>query len=169
MTIEAIIDGILASEGGYVDHPNDRGGPTNLGITLPTLRDWRKAPVDAADLKAMTEAEARLIYRKRYVEAPGFDALPDPLRWVVVDWGVLSGPPRAARGLQRAVGVKDDGVIGAVTLAAVAALTPKEAAVRLCAEQARQIGRLITDDRSQAAFAAGWMNRLADKLVATQT
>ncbi len=48
-------------EGGYVDHPADKGGPTNMGITLNTLARWRGHAVTAADVKALTRAEARQI------------------------------------------------------------------------------------------------------------
>ncbi|HBU3826193.1 TPA: hypothetical protein MCX03_004221, partial [Klebsiella pneumoniae] len=38
MTADQIIEGILGKEGGYVDHPSDKGGPTRWGITQTTAR-----------------------------------------------------------------------------------------------------------------------------------
>ena len=65
-TIEQILDDILRREGGYVNHPADRGGPTNFGITAQTLGSWRKLgrPATAAEVQALTEPEARAIYRQ---------------------------------------------------------------------------------------------------------
>ncbi len=164
MSTDRIIARIMESEGGYVDHPADRGGPTNHGITMATLTNWRGQPVTVDDVKALSENEARSIYHDRYIVAPGYLALPEPLRMVVVDWAVLSGPVRATKGLQKAVGASQDGIIGAETLKAMHGMSAINMAVRVCAEQARQLGRIITADSSQAVFAAGWMNRLADKL-----
>ena len=120
MTTGEILDEVLRREGGYVDHPHDRGGPTHYGITRATLAGWRKAAVTAEDVQRLTEAEARAIYQRQYVEAPGFDQIVDPrLRALLVDYGVHSGPRRAIMDLQRAAGVTVDGTIGPQTLAAV--------------------------------------------------
>lgn len=167
-TVDSIIDAILAAEGGFVNHPDDRGGPTKYGITASTLSWWRNAPVTPLEVEHLTEAEARAIYHDRYIVQPGFLSLPEPLRTVTVDWAVLSGPETAVRGIQRALGVPVDGKLGPVTISAARAVRARTAAVRVCAEQARQIGRIISNDHSQAVFAAGWMNRLADKLVAAE-
>lgn len=166
MTIDDIITEIIRREGGFVDHPNDRGGPTKYGITLGTLARWRQQPVTDEDVKALPELEARAIYHQRYIVGPGYMFLREPLRMAIVDWGVLSGPPRATRGLQRALGVKEDGIIGRETLEALARLNPKDAAFRLCAEQARQVEHLLATDRTQAVFANGWRRRLLQKLAA---
>lgn len=165
MSIDDIIGEILKREGWFVDHPADRGGPTKYGITIGTLANWREAPVTVDDVKALGELEARAIYHARYIVQPHFDLLPEPLRFVVVDWGVLSGPAVATRGLQRALGLDDDGILGPKTLEATRSLAGVRAAMLVCAEQAKQIGRLVSNDRSQAAFVSGWLNRLADKMV----
>jgi lysozyme family protein len=162
MTTREIIDSILAREGGYVDNPADRGGPTRFGITLATLAAWRGRPVTADDVRAMPESEARAIYAEQYIVRPGFDALPDPLRGVVVDAGVNHGTERATRLLQRAVGVEVDGRLGPVTLAAVASVDVRRLAVRTCTERVRLFGRIITATPTQAVFAAGWLDRVAD-------
>ena len=67
--IDTILDEIIRREGGYVNHPADRGGPTNFGITAQTLGSWRKLgrPATAAEVQALTETEARAIYRQQYI------------------------------------------------------------------------------------------------------
>lgn len=52
---------IFAHEGGYVDHPKDPGGATNMGITIGTLREWRGGPVTKDDVRSMTKREAKTI------------------------------------------------------------------------------------------------------------
>lgn len=121
---DTIIVGVLASEGGYVDHPSDPGGATNLGITRATLARWRKvSPVTALpkqEVKNLTREEAIQIYKAFYWDAVLADQLPSGLDYAVFDFCVNSGPARAVINLQRLLGVADDGVIGPITLNALA-------------------------------------------------
>ena len=95
-TVEDMIDDILRREGGYVNHRADRGGPTNYGVTLGTLRRWRGDPtLTAADVKALTREEAREIYRADYFTGPGIDRLPPPLHPQTFDMAVNTGPAKA--------------------------------------------------------------------------
>ena len=97
MSIEHIIYGVIEREGGFVNHPSDRGGPTKYGITLQTLRDWRGLPVSVKELQALSKAEAFSIYYRRYVIDPGFDhvlRLNAEIAEEMIDAGVLSGPRR---------------------------------------------------------------------------
>lgn len=162
-TLDAILDGIIAAEGRtYTNHPADRGGPTKYGITLATLSAYWGEVATAQDVADLDEATARAIYRQNYITRPRFHDIPYPrVRALVVDCGVLHGPPRAARWLQAAVGADQDGVVGLKTLAAVEAAGPERAFEGLLAARLRFLGRLITDDRSQAVFAAGWLARVA--------
>ena len=165
MTDDDIIRDVLAREGGYVNHPADRGGPTKYGITLATLSAWRKRQAEAADVQALTEAEAWDIYRHRYIGAPGFATIADArLRVLLVDSGVHSGPKNAIKFLQRALGVVDDGVLGPVTRQAIWAVEPRQLWLGVFAERLRFLGRLISQDHAQAIFAAGWMTRMAGLL-----
>ena len=162
MMTDQILDEVLRREGGYVDHPHDRGGPTNYGITRATLSAWRKAPVTAEDVQRLTEAEARAIYLRQYVEAPGFDQIVDPrLRALLVDYGVHSGPRRAIMDLQRAAGVTVDGTIGPQTLTAVAVQGADALRRSVLQARGRHLARLLSDP-SQRVFAGGWLNRLME-------
>ncbi|WP_102867874.1 glycoside hydrolase family 108 protein [Pseudovibrio exalbescens] len=107
------------SEGGYVDHPSDPGGATNHGITRQTLASWRGHAVSKDDVKRLTKDEAEQIYKARYFDLVRFDELPAGLDYTLVDFAINSGPGRAIRFLQRALKVKEDGVLGPVTMAAV--------------------------------------------------
>lgn len=107
-------------EGGYVDHPSDPGGCTNRGITIGTLRDWRKDPsLTCDDVRALTEEEAAEIYAKNYWDPVWGDKLPVGVNCQTYDWGVNSGPGRSVRALQELVGSTADGIMGKNTLAAV--------------------------------------------------
>lgn len=163
--IEYLLDQIIRREGGYVNHPADRGGPTQYGITAQTLGGWRKLgrAATASEVTALCETEARAIYRQQYITAPGFDSITHPaLLALLVDAGVHSGPKRAAQWLQTALGVTADGVIGPKTQAAINAAEQGVLYGKVLGQRLRHLGRLITDDPKQSAFAAGWMNRMAE-------
>lgn len=163
MTPNEIIDRILIREGGYVDHPADRGGPTNHGITQETLSNWRKRPASVDDVRNLSRPEAKQIYQRRYVEDPGYLSIQsDPVRALTIDCAVNHGPERATKLLQLAAHVFPDGKFGPLTQAAVNRMTPTALYRRLCAQRARFYGEIITRNPSQAVFAAGWMNRLAE-------
>lgn len=167
---DAIIDRILGYEGGYVNHPADRGGPTNMGMTAATLTSWRGHPVVASDIAALGRDEAIAICRKRFIEEPGFGDIADlRLRGFIVDWGWASGPGTAAKGLQRAVNavigrgiLAVDGVVGPNTLSAVHSLDGDVLWRHVIGQRLWQTFRLVTDHPEQATFAAGWANRIAD-------
>lgn len=163
--VESIIDDIIRREGGFVNHPADRGGPTKYGITAKTLGGWRHLNRLATnnEVAALTETEAREIYRHRYIVVPGFDAITYPaLQTLLVDAGVHSGPQKAVKWLQEALGVTVDGVIGPKTRAALAVTDQSKLYSKVLAARLRHLGRLITNDSEQSVFAAGWMNRMAE-------
>lgn len=166
METDALIDEILASEGGFVNHPNDKGGPTNHGITQATLAAYRGRPVTLDDVRNLSATEAREIYLRDYVTGPGFDRIQHPLlRYCVVDFGVNSGTGRAARFLQQVAGVRQDGAVGPITLKAVNALDGERAAVRYIARRMRFVARIVGSNRSQAAFILGWTRRITEPLM----
>lgn len=166
MTVD-VIGRILKSEGGFVSHPNDKGGPTNFGITAARLGDWRKLgrPATVEEVKSLTQEEARKIYEAWYIRQPRFDRIQDDyLRTVVVDCGVLHGPGRAAQWLQEALGVTRDGKLGPQTFDALAAQDARRVAHRVLACRFRQIGQVVSRDTTQVVFLAGWLNRAAELL-----
>ena len=162
----ALLDAIIQREGGFIDHPADRGGPTKYGITLATLAAWRGRAVTREDVHGLTINEARAIYEDRYIRQPGYDCIEDVrLREQVVDAAVLHGAPRATRWLQDVAGVKADGVLGPVTARAIRRIHPEVTGRRFAALRIRFIGRLVTKEPSQAVFCAGWLNRATQFLL----
>ena len=177
MTDDELIGEVLEREGGatFTNNPADRGGPTKYGITAATLAQWRQKPVLAADVAALTEEEARAIYRRRYIEDPGFDKIgSEALRAVLVDAGVNHGPRTAVKFLQRALAIQDDGILGPVTLQVVNLRNGLlQLAIRVLAQRTRFFGRMISKNLTDAdrdgipdntEFAAGWLDRIADQL-----
>lgn len=112
---------VLVHEGGYVNDADDAGGPTNKGITQGVYdAKRRKNGQQPRPVRAITAAEVAEIYHDQYWVPIRGDALPVGLDYVVFDYGVNSGTGRAIKDLQKTLGVKADGVIGEMTLAAVA-------------------------------------------------
>lgn len=107
---------ILAYEGGYVDHPKDPGGATNLGITRKVLAEWRGITpytrLPKTEVAALSLEEAKAIYKARYWKPVRGDDLPPGIDLSVFDAGVNSGPSRSVKWLQSALGVPADGVVG---------------------------------------------------------
>jgi hypothetical protein len=148
---------VLQAEGGYVDNPNDPGGPTNMGITLKTLEAWRGGTVTADDVRVLTRQEAGAIYKANYWDAMRCSSLPKGVDLMVFDCGVNAGPRRSILILQGAVGVPADGIMGPVTLAAAAAAAPRDLVAKL-ADARMQYYRGLP---GWGTFGQGWTNRVA--------
>jgi lysozyme family protein len=149
----------LKHEGGFVDHPRDPGGATNMGITLRTLREWRGDESLTADaVRMLTEAEAREIYLARYWNPVRGDELPPGVDLAVFDYAVHSGVRRAVRDLQAVVGTEPDGAMGRRTLAAVRDMDAATIVVNLSDHRRAFLRRLphFSD------FGRGWLRRVAE-------
>jgi lysozyme family protein len=111
-------------EGGFSNNPADPGGMTNLGVTKRVWEAWVGHPVTEAAMRALTPALVAPLYRLRYWDAASCNDLPAGIDYAVFDCAVNSGPGRAIKLLQEAVGATPDGAIGPNTLAAVAKQEP---------------------------------------------
>lgn len=150
---------ILKHEGGFSNHAKDPGGATNKGITLATFRRYIKPGGTVADLKALTEAQAVIVYKRQYWDRVVADLLPAGVDYTVADFAVNSGPSRAAKELQRIVGVAQDGKIGPKTLAAVNAKQPVWIIDKLNARRL-QFMRSLKGGSMWKTFGRGWQRRV---------
>lgn len=175
-TIGQLLGELIEREGGYVDHPADRGGPTRYGITAATAR----AAGYAGAMSALPMTLAEEIYRQRYWIAPGFGTVATrapTLAAELFDTGVNMGVTTAGVFLQRALnalnrGARDypdlllDGAIGGKTIAALDAFLKlrgaagEAALVKACdALQGERYIALCERDPAQEAFAYGWLSQ----------
>ena len=106
---------LLHHEGGYVNHPKDPGGETNLGVTKRVYEKWG----GTKDMKDLTVEDVAPIYKKEYWERCKCDDLESGVDWAVFDWAVNSGTGRAAKAIQKICGAAQDGAIGPKTLALI--------------------------------------------------
>lgn len=152
---------VLRQEGGYVDHPADPGGATNMGITRKTLARWRRispwSSLPKSEVAALTSAEAAKIYRALYWGPCGGERLPAGLDLAVFDYGVNSGPDRAVRTLQAVLGVAADGIVGPVTQDAARRADLTKAIGAICDRRMAFLRGLSTF----ATFGTGWSRRVS--------
>jgi len=112
---EKCLETILHHEGGYVNHPKDPGGETNLGVTKRVYEDFG----GTKDMKDLTVDDVSPIYKKEYWDRVKGNELPSGLDLCVFDFGVNAGTGRAAKYLQSMIGTTPDGGIGPNTLKAL--------------------------------------------------
>lgn len=149
---------VLKHEGGYVNHPADKGGATNLGVTQKTWQEWVGRVVSADDMKKLTVSDVEPLYHNRYWDACKCDALPSGVDYCVFDAAVNSGRVRAIKFLQSVVGTVPDGAIGPITLAST-----DSRGARLTIEQYCDKREAFLRDLSNFnAFGKGWVRRVAE-------
>jgi Glycosyl hydrolase 108/Predicted Peptidoglycan domain len=165
--VARMIEDILRREGGFVNHPNDRGGATNFGITLRTLAAARGRPVSVDDVRNLTLDEARRIYRANYCTRPKIDRLPALLQPILFDMSINHGPGTAIRLLQEALNDAGqpcdvDGGIGDQTIAAARRAADALGNTLVNRLVDRRVGffqTIVAGDASQGVFLRGWLNR----------
>jgi lysozyme family protein len=155
---ESALAMLLKHEGGFVDHPRDPGGATNMGVTLGTYEQWVGRSVTVEEMKALTFDDVAPIYRNRYWDRVRGDDLPSGVDWSVFDWAVNSGPSRSAKALQNIVMVTCDGAIGPKTLAAVGDHKPDDLIHAMHHARQRFYERLDAFN----VFGLGWTRRNAE-------
>lgn len=170
ITVEEMIDDILRREGGYVDHPEDPGGATNMGITQETLSRYLGRAALKSEVKSLSEDVARDIYERTYYFAPRIDRLPADIQPFIFDCGVNHGPRRAIKFLQSVCNqagceppLSVDGAMGPNTLRGVqwTAAQMGEWFLKALVEERRNFYLAIVQARpSQNVFLNGWLNRV---------
>lgn len=157
---ETSIAYVLANEGGTVNNPKDKGGPTSFGVTIGLLSSYlgRKATMD--DINGLDLVHAKKLYEDVFWTPMQLDQLPQQIATAMLDVGVNQGPHAAITFAQRALGFAvTDGVMGPKTIAALGVcdqLAFLEAFVLLCQEHYADI---CVSDPSQLIFLKGWLRR----------
>ena len=160
---------ILKWEGGYVNHPNDKGGPTNKGVTIAT---WRKVgydkdgdgDIDIDDLKLLSNEDVvNRVLKPSYWDRWKADQIKNQsIANVVVDWVWGSGL-WGIKVPQRILDVKDDGIVGPKTLATINDYRDQsELFKKLWLRRKLHFEDIVKADPTQAVFLKGWLNRLND-------
>lgn len=164
--IDILAPFILSFEGGYVNDPHDPGGATNRGVTIAT---WRQVgydkdgdgDIDVADLKLITPADAvNRVMKPHYWDRWQADRIKSQsVANLVVDWVWASGK-YGITGVQKLLGVKEDGIVGEKTLAAMNGRNARELFADIKRARISFIEGIIKRDPSQMVFKKGWLSRL---------
>lgn len=149
---------VLKHEGGFVNHPRDPGGMTNLGVTKRAWEEYTGQLADESEMRSLTSELVKPFYKAKYWDKIKGDDLPSGVDYAAYDLAVNSGPARAAKYLQQIVGVPADGIIGPKTLAAIKEAPADEVIDALCGMRMDFLKALPTFD----TFGKGWTRRVAE-------
>jgi len=149
---------LLKHEGGFVNHPSDPGGATNLGVTQAVWEDWIDRAVSEENMRALTPAKVAPLYKELYWDRVKGDKLPSGVDYCVFDAAVNSGVSRAAKWLQTTVGAVADGAIGEQTMKQVLLTNPQMLIDKYSANRLAFLQRLAT----WPTFGKGWERRVRE-------
>ena len=151
---------LLMHEGGFVNHPSDPGGMTNLGVTKAVWEEWVGHPVTEKEMRNLTPIMVKPLYKRKYWDACRADELVSGVDYCVFDVAVNSGVGRAVKLLQSCVGATPDGGFGSITLALTkkAEEDPRRLIELYCAKRLEFLQSLRTFE----TFGKGWSRRVAE-------
>ena len=152
------LDMILHHEGGYVNHPKDPGGQTNLGVTKRVYDAWG----GKKEMKDLTVEDVAPIYRKNYWGSVKGDNLPNGLDLCVFDFGVNAGTSRAAKYLQTLVGATSDGAIGPNTIRIVNSYVERVGLRETITEYQSRRQKYYERLNTFETFGRGWTRRVEE-------
>jgi len=157
---ERCLEKLLHHEGGFVNHPSDPGGMTNLGVTARVWEEWVGHPVNEKQMRNLTPELVAPLYKRKYWDACRADELISGLDYCVFDVAVNSGVGRAVKFLQTCVGVTADGGFGPVTMAAVK--KAEENGASLIEEYCDTRLQFLKSLKTWPIFGRGWERRVSE-------
>jgi lysozyme family protein len=164
LSFERALSLVKKLEGGYVNDPNDPGGPTNFGVTQASYDGWLGKHGKASQtVSKITAAEVSDLYRECYWQPCGAEALLEDnpaLSFVLFDGAVHQGVGAAVKQLQRLLPIKVDGVFGPNTKAAALARTPQQIVQEYVSGRTFFLMNLAKNSPKLATFKGGWLNRM---------
>ena len=159
---ERMIPFISKWEGGYSDHPDDKGGCTMAGVTIGTYRNYYGQEKTCDDLRFITHKEWLRIFKNGYWDKFKADKIENQsIAQLCVDMAWGSGPTTAIRRVQRLFGLKVDGIVGRQTLAALNA-PDRDKTFALLWDMRRKWLIEISKKGNNKVFLKGWLRRLDD-------
>ncbi len=156
-----IIPFIKRFEGGYANHPNDRGGCTNMGVTIATYRSYYGRSKTCNDLRKLTEEQWRHIFKSGFWDRIKGDQIEcQSVANMIVDYVWASGV-YGIKYTQQILGVYADGKVGAKTLAAINNYpNQKELFDKIKQRRLDHFAAIVKNNPSQKVFYKGWCNRV---------
>lgn len=166
--VDKLLPFILRWEGGFVDDPTDKGGATNMGVTLKV---WRSigydkdgdGDIDVDDLTDLTSEEVRdVVLKPHYWDRWHADELiSQRVANILVDWTWCSGKWGIVIP-QRILCVPDDGIVGPLTLSAANSIDPERFVSAIYDARKEFLRQIVVNDQSQKKYYRGWINRLTE-------
>jgi lysozyme family protein len=147
-------DGTNAHACGYTNDPDDHGGETKYGIA--------KNGNPELDITHMDWETAKSVYYSHYWLNAKCDKMDGRLAALQFDGAIQHGPGTASKFIQRALGVKDDGGIGPVTLAALSTQNVFTICGLVCDQRVKYYNEIVSEDPSQQRFLRGWIRRVTE-------
>jgi lysozyme family protein len=148
------LDLVLKSEGGWVNHPSDPGGETNLGVTKRVWEEYVGHPVES--LKNLTKEDVAPLYEQKYWRPCYGEVLPRGLDFVVFSMGINAGTGRSIKLLQLSIGCVPDGVIGPTTRGLISNSNSATLIAKF-SESRREYYRSL---KNFPIFGKGWLSRV---------
>lgn len=152
---------ILKWEGGYVDHKNDKGGCTNMGVTIGTYRSLINKNATCSDVKNMTKEHFETVLKSFWNRWRANELMNQSVANILVDWVWASGV-WGIRIPQRILGVKEDGIVGVKTLANANAICQEGLFNEIKTARIKFVEDIVRNNPSQRVFLKGWINRIND-------
>jgi len=157
---EKCLEMLLVHEGGYVNHPDDPGGETNLGVTKRVWQEWVGHDVSEKEMRNLTPKMVGPLYKRKYWDACRADELVSGLDYCVFDVAVNSGVGRAIKLLQSVVGATPDGGYGSIT-AALVKEAEKDPERLISLYSAKRLD-FLESLKAFPVFGKGWSRRVAE-------
>jgi lysozyme family protein len=155
------VEVVLKNEGGFVNHPADRGGPTNWGITQKVYEAYKGRPVSIDEIKNMPRSEAIAIYKRNYWDKIGGDQLKYyATALTLFDQAVNRGVAAVIRQVQGILGLNQDGRLGSQTIAALNAIPDTKFIPQFLTAAENSYKAIVQKNPSQSVFINGWLKRV---------
>lgn len=150
------LDLVLKSEGGYINHKDDPGGMTNLGVTKRVWQEYTGHEADEKEMRSLTPEKVAPLYEQKYWRPCYGEVLPRGLDFIIFSMAVNAGPGRSVKLFQQSLGLVPDGIIGPRTRELIS--TSNTATLITKFSEARR--EYYKSLKTFPAFGRGWLARV---------